>query len=133
MNLETLGILAERGYRSDSSNNDGDLPYLAGEAHGNRLVELPVFWSSSDRQYYSVYRRSSVVAAALIEDFHAMYEVGGLCTLILHPRGDYGSGRAERIHAVDALLQAIRETPRVWLATCGEIANWAVDPASTSA
>jgi len=130
MSLETRAILAERGYRYDSSYNDDDLPYLAPDG-GGHLVELPVFWSSSDRNYYTLYRRSSVVAAGLIEDFRAMYAVGGLCTLILHPRGDYGSGRAERIRAVDALLQAIRETPRVWLATCGEVADWALDPAST--
>ena len=130
MSLETRAILAERGYRYDSSYNDDDMPYLAADT-GGRLVELPVFWSSSDRNYYALYRPSHVVAAGLIEDFRAMYAVGGLFNVILHPRGDYGSGRAERIRAVDALLQAIRETPRVWLATCGEVANWALDPAST--
>lgn len=130
MSLETRGILAERGYRYDSSYNDDDMPYLAADT-GDRLVELPVFWSSSDRQYYTHHREPGVVAAALVEDFRAMYEVGGLCNLILHPRGDYGSGRGVRIRAVDALLQAIRETPNVWLATCGEVADWALDPAAT--
>jgi len=130
MSLATRAILAERGYRYDSSYNDDDMPYLAEDTDG-RLVELPVFWSSSDRNYYTHYRPPSAVAAGLIEDFRAMYEAGGLCNLILHPRGDYGSGRGVRIPAVDALLQAIRETPRVWLATCGEVANWAHDPAAT--
>jgi hypothetical protein len=31
-----------------------------------------------------------------------------------------------RIPAIESLLQTIRDTPRVWMATCGEIAGWAM-------
>ena len=128
MSLETRAILARRGFPYDSSYNDDDLPYVVGEG-ARRLAELPVFWSSSDRNYYALYRQPEVVAAALIEEFRAMYAVGGLCTLILHPRGDYGSGRHVRLEAVETILQRIREEPSVWLATCGEIADWALESA----
>jgi peptidoglycan/xylan/chitin deacetylase (PgdA/CDA1 family) len=132
MSLETRGILAARGYRYDSSYNDDDLPYVV-ELDGKRIAELPVFWSSSDRYYYASFRSPEIVAAALVEEFHAMYAAGGLCNLILHPRGDYGSGRAVRVAAVEHILQRIREYPRVWLATCAEVAQWTLERESTDA
>lgn len=130
MSEGTRALLAERGYRYDSSYCDDDYPYLAPDAVGHRLVELPVFSGSGDRMYYERRRSPEVVAAAWQEEFDAIYGVGGLFALCIHPRGDYGSGRGVRIRAVETILQTIRERPRVWVATCDEIANWLLESSS---
>ena len=56
------------------------------------------------------------------DEFGAVYRAGGLFNLTLHPRGDYGSGRAARIGPIEALFDAVAEHDDVWSATCREIA-----------
>lgn len=125
---DTRSILNERGYRYDSSYCDDDMPYLVG---GTNLVELPVHPSSGDRVYYDKHRLPDVVASAWIEDLSAMHEAGGLFNLTLSPRGDWGSGRKVRISAVERVLQAIRETPGLWVGTCCDIAEWVGNQSAT--
>jgi peptidoglycan/xylan/chitin deacetylase (PgdA/CDA1 family) len=128
MTAETRGILAARGYRFESTYCDDDVPYVVADAAGNKLVELPQFHTTAvDRHYYQVHRSPLVVSEAWREELSAMYEVGGLFNLAIHPRGDYGSGRGVRVRALADLLQAMRETPRLWIATCGEIASWTLE------
>jgi peptidoglycan/xylan/chitin deacetylase (PgdA/CDA1 family) len=129
MTAETRTILIERGYRYDSSFCDDDLPYLVANSQGGTLAELPVFMTAGDKFYYEKRRLPSVVSAAWREELSAVYEVGGLFNLVLHPRGDYGSGRGVRIRAVDEVLQAIGEYPRVWMTTCGELTGWLLEQA----
>jgi peptidoglycan/xylan/chitin deacetylase (PgdA/CDA1 family) len=124
---ETRSILVERGYRYDSSFCDDDIPYVVENNHGQRLVELPHFATASDRPYYEQHRMPAVVSAAWREELSAVHKAGGLFTLTISPRGDWGSGRGVRIHPVEDLLQSLRETSGVWLATCGEIAEWALE------
>jgi peptidoglycan/xylan/chitin deacetylase (PgdA/CDA1 family) len=124
MTSETRSLLIERGYQYDSSFCDDDVPYLVEGGNGGTLAELPVFNTASDKFYYEKRRIPSVVSEALREEFSSVYEVGGLFNLVLHPRGDYGSGRGVRMAAVHDLLQEIGEYPRVWMTTCGELAAW---------
>lgn len=124
MSSETRALLIARGYRYDSSFCDDDVPYVVEDAQGRCLVELPVFATASDRPYYQARRPPSVVEAAWREELQAVYEAGGLFNLTLHPRGDYGSGRAVRLRPVEAILQELREYPRLWLTTCGELSDW---------
>ena len=121
VSLDTRSILGERGYRYDSSYCDDDLPYVVS---GTNLVELPVHPSAGDRVYYEKHRLPEVVGSAWVEELSAMHEAGGLFNLTLSPRGDWGSGRKVRIQAVESILQAMMETPALWVATCGEIAEW---------
>ncbi len=124
MNRQTRPILIERGYRYDSSFCDDDLPYLVKDDKGGLLVEIPVFAGASDRHYYQLRRPPWVVASAWKQEFRAVYAEGGLFNLTIHPRGDYGSGRAVRVLALETILQELRDSPRVWLTTCSEIADW---------
>ena len=124
MTKDTRPLLLARGYRYDSSFCDDDVPYLVSDTHGRRLVELPVFATASDRPYYQARRSPWVVEAAWREELEAVYQAGGLFNLTIHPRGDFGSGRAVRLGAVEAILQELREYPRLWIATCDEIADW---------
>jgi peptidoglycan/xylan/chitin deacetylase (PgdA/CDA1 family) len=132
MTAATRGLLASRGYRYDSSYCDDDLPYVVQADQGARLVELPVHDPSMDKNYYAKYRMPSVVQHALIDEFEATYSEGGLFNLVLHPRGDYGSGREVRIPAAEAVLRRIQEYPNVWSATCGEVANWMLEKSGNS-
>jgi hypothetical protein len=127
MIADTRSILAERGYRYESSYCDDDLPYRVETAGGAKLIEIPVFQTASDSHYYEKRRTPMVVERAWTTEFSAIYQLGGLFNLTLHPRGDFGSGRAVRLRAVDTLLRAIRRYPRVWWTTCGELAAWAGD------
>lgn len=127
MSRATRGLLAQRGYRYDSSFCDDDLPYVVADEAGNRLVELPVHETTSDSRYYRLRRPPSAVLDGWRADLSAIYEVGGLFNLTLHPRGDFGSGRAARLAMVEALLESLRGYPRVWYATCGEVADWALN------
>ena len=125
----TRALLAERGYLYDSSFCDDDVPYVVTDERGRRLVELPHFSTASDRPYYQAHRPPSVVAEAWREELSAVHEAGGLFNLTIHPRGDWGSGRGVRVRAVEETLQAIRETPNLWLTTCGELTRWVLDHA----
>jgi peptidoglycan/xylan/chitin deacetylase (PgdA/CDA1 family) len=132
MSADTRQLLAARGYRYDSGYSDDDLPYLVARADGRHtLVELPVQEVWSDKAYYEKHRTPAVTQAAFVDEFEACYAAGALFTLTVHPRGDYGSGRGLRVRALEPVLQAMREQPRLWLATCGKIADWTLAQART--
>jgi peptidoglycan-N-acetylglucosamine deacetylase len=124
MTNDTRTILARRDYLYDSSFCDDDVPYLVPGEGVAPLVELPFFPQASDRPYYSVRRSPDIVKSALRQELSAVYQAGGLFNLALRPRGDYGSGRGVRIRAVEAIVQELVEYPRLWVATCEEIATW---------
>lgn len=132
MAAETRQLLAARGYRYDSSYSDDDAPYVVTDADGaNRLAEVPVQEVWSDKVYYEKHRTPAVVRQAWVDEFDASFAAGGLFTLTVHPRGDYGSGRGLRVRALEPVLGAIREHPRLWVATCGEIADWTLSRAGS--
>lgn len=124
MSATTRTLLAERGYRFDSSFSDDDRPYLVQTSDAHRIVELPTHDPWSDRPYYEHHRAPRLVAESLLDEFDATYAAGGLFTLVIHPRGDYGSGRGSRVQAAGSLLRSLHEHPGTWVATCGEIADW---------
>ncbi|MEE8421682.1 MAG: polysaccharide deacetylase family protein [Dehalococcoidia bacterium] len=126
MSAETRSLLAERGYEYESSFPDDDLPYVVASERGDRIVELPVFAGASDQHYYRAHRIPNVVERAWYDEFDAMHRAGGLLNVTLHPRGDYGSGRAVRIGPIEALLDAVAEHDDVWVATCRDIAAHAL-------
>jgi peptidoglycan/xylan/chitin deacetylase (PgdA/CDA1 family) len=130
MTSDTRAILCERGYRYDSSFCDDDLPYLVEEPAGNRLVEIPVFQTTSDSHYYRLRRSPDVVERAWRIELISVYQSGGLLNLTIHPRGDFGSGRAVRLRAVESFLNLLQGYPAVWMTSCGELAGWALDPSN---
>lgn len=124
LSRETRGLLAARGYRYDSSYCDDDRPYVVDLSGGQRLAELPIHEPWFDKPYYERHRTSRAVTDSFREEFDATYAVGGLFTLGIHPRGDYGSGRGLRVRALEPVLQSFQEHPHLWLTTCDEIARW---------
>ncbi len=124
LSRETRALLASRGYRYDSSYCDDDRPYAVDLGDGKRLAELPIHEPWFDRPYYERHRTSRAFTESMLDEFDATYGVGGLFTLGIHPRGDWGSGRGLRVRALEPIVQSFREHPRTWLTTCGEIAEW---------
>ncbi len=131
LSRDTRELLASRGFRYDSSYCDDDRPYVVGFENGHRLAELPIHEPWIDRQYYERYRPSRTLTESFLDEFDATYGIGGLFTLGIHPRGDYGSGRGLRVRALEPLLQSFQEHPRLWVATCGELADWALGEKSS--
>ena len=121
---ETFGHLAGLGYLYDSSFQDDDFPYVVQCAGGGQIVELPTFEALTDATFYNPRHSHSRVLKIWQEEFDAMYSAGHCVNLTLHPRGDYGSGRAVRARIVDEFLTYAARRPGVYFATCRELAGW---------
>ncbi len=121
---DTLGHLAALGYLYDSSFQDDDFPYVVEVASGRQIVELPHYQSLDDSNYYNPRHSHIRALKTWKEEFDAIYAEGNFFNLTLHPRGDYGSGRAARAQAVGELLAYVKRHPGVHFATCREIAAW---------
>lgn len=61
------------------------------------------------------------------EEFEALHAERCFVTLTLHPRSDYGSGRASRVAALDGFLAWIRTLPGVAFMTCTDVATAAAE------
>lgn len=121
---DTLGHLAELGYLYDSSFQDDDYPYVVRVASGKEIVELPSFQFLDDSTLYNPRHSHIRLLKIWKEEFAAMYGEGCFVNLTLHPRGDYGSGRAARAQAVDEFLTHVGRHPGSHFTTCREMAAW---------
>ena len=123
MSAATLTHLAELSYRYDSSMQDDDLPYVMRTGGGRDIVELPQYQFFDDSTLYAPRHSHTRVLKTWKEEFDACYREGTLVNLTLHPRGDYGSGRAARARVVDEFLNYAARHPRVGFATCSDMAR----------
>lgn len=118
----TLPLLSALGYRYDSSAIDDDMPYSLAQDGGGDMIELP--WSEGlcDATHFS--RRATQQRARdhFDEQANALLDVAGYACLTLHPRADYGVGRAARLVMVEDLLGKLREGGAHY-ATCSDIAT----------
>ncbi len=132
MNYRTPRLLAERGFRYDSSLMDSDHPFRLGTgaaAGAASIIELPVHWGLDDWNRYNYVpgyaanriSRPSEVGDAWAEELDALVEVGGLFMLTMHP---FITGRPARLAAVERLIERARSLGGVWLPTCVELAEW---------
>ena len=132
MNYHTPGLLADRGFRYDSSLMDSDHPYVLaadGEPGGRSLVEVPVSWGLDDWEQYAFL--PGLIGSGVIEspakaleawtlELEAMHRLGAAFVLCCHP---FLSGRPARAEALDRLIQRMRSLPGLWIATVGEVAE----------
>ena len=124
---ETLPLLAELGFRYDSSFQDDDWPYVFGDgATGASLVELPVFRYLTDSIFYAARRTDDTVRKAWAEELAAMYAEGSYLALTVNSRGDVGSGRELRTRVVADWIRAAKRMPGVVFQRCDVLAqSWA--------
>jgi hypothetical protein len=59
-----------------------------------------------------------------IQEFRGMYRENGCYVMLIHP---WLSGRASRVAGLERLIRAIRQEPRVWFATCLDVARWQLE------
>jgi peptidoglycan/xylan/chitin deacetylase (PgdA/CDA1 family) len=108
MNYHTPALLAERGFRYDSSLMDADYPYrlaVTADPDAATLVEVPVFWGLDDWEQYAYL--PELTGSGLIEspakalemwtlELEAMHRLGAAFVLTCHP---FLSGRPSRAEA----------------------------------
>jgi peptidoglycan/xylan/chitin deacetylase (PgdA/CDA1 family) len=129
LNVRTPALLAEFGFRYDSSLMGDDIPYFLETPH-DRLAEVPVQWLLDDAPFYRhVYGATNAIAepdrviGQWIQEFRGMYRESGCFVLTMHP---FITGRASRVDGLERLIRAMREEPGVWFATALQIAEWAL-------
>jgi|GEM_PF-1426910 peptidoglycan/xylan/chitin deacetylase (PgdA/CDA1 family) len=110
-NRETIKALEVHGYKYDSSQYFGFLPYTI-----NGVVEIPLslnfdpLWNNASREY-------SLLPVHLV--FQKTYDEGGLFTFTSHV-----SKASQNIEDLTRLLEFIKSRKSVWIASCNEIADW---------
>ena len=135
LNWQTPGLLAQRGFRYDSSLLDGDAPYRFAVAPGSAdsLVEVPVDWALDDWEQYAFY--PGWTGSGVIEspakaremwqlEADAQHAQGGCWVLTNHP---FISGRPSRAHALEQLIEGVKALDGMWVTTLEEIARHAAD------
>jgi peptidoglycan/xylan/chitin deacetylase (PgdA/CDA1 family) len=130
LNFHTPKLLAERGFRYDSSLMDSDHPYvLAVDGAAGSLVEVPVSWGLDDWEQYAFL--PGLTGSGLIEspakalemwtlELEAMHRIGAAFTLCCHP---FLSGRPSRAEALERLIERMKALAGLWIATVGEVAK----------
>jgi peptidoglycan-N-acetylglucosamine deacetylase len=131
MNFHTPKLLADRGFRWDSSLMDADYPYLLSvEGSTPRsLVEIPVSWGLDDWEQYAYL--PDLFGSGLIEspakalemwtlELEAVHRIGGVFDLCCHP---FLSGRPSRVEALDRLIERMKALPGLWITTVSEVAD----------
>jgi peptidoglycan-N-acetylglucosamine deacetylase len=129
LNYHTPRLLAERGFRWDSSLMDADYPYLLQGAGGaGPLVEIPVSWGLDDWEQYAFL--PGIIGPGVIEspakalemwtlELDAMHRIGAAFVLCCHP---FLSGRPSRAQALERLIEHMKALPGLWITTVGEVA-----------
>jgi peptidoglycan-N-acetylglucosamine deacetylase len=135
MNFHTPKLLAERGFRYDSSLMDSDHPYAlavegpAGAKASGTLVEVPVSWGLDDWEQYAFL--PGLIGSGLIEspakalemwtlELEAMHRLGAAFVLCCHP---FLSGRPSRAEALERLIERMKSLDGLWITTVGEVAK----------
>jgi peptidoglycan/xylan/chitin deacetylase (PgdA/CDA1 family) len=130
MNYHTPRLLAERGFRWDSSLMDSDHPYaLAVDGLPDALVEVPVSWGLDDWEQYAFL--PGLIGSGVIEspakalemwtlELDAMHRLGAAFVLCCHP---FLSGRPSRAEALERLIERMKALDGLWITTVGEVAR----------
>lgn len=129
MNFHTPALLAERGFRYDSSLMDSDHPYVLDVDGSATLAEVPVSWGLDDWEQYAFL--PGLIGSGVIEspakaleiwtlELEAMHRLGAAFVLCCHP---FLSGRPSRAEALDRLIERMKALDGLWITTVGEVAR----------
>ncbi|MEV6345461.1 polysaccharide deacetylase [Actinoplanes sp. NPDC051851] len=120
----TLGLLQRHGFAYSSNMMDAVHPYRHAE---HDLVELPVHWLLDDAPHFwfdtsswdKTIRSAGEVAAIWREEAAAIWDLGGLVTLTMHPQI---IGRPSRLRMLREFLTWARGRSGLALSTAGDLA-----------
>jgi peptidoglycan/xylan/chitin deacetylase (PgdA/CDA1 family) len=127
LSTETLGLLAREGFEYSSNMMDRLAPYLHPPVDGRSLVEIPVSWVLDDAPYFLFTGQRSLqppgpVLQGWLTEFDGIVEARGVAAFTFHPQI---IGRPSRLACLRELIEHVRHTPRVWIASLAEIAaHW---------
>jgi len=123
----TLGLLARHGFEYSSNMMDRLSPYAHPPIDGRSLIEIPVSWVLDDAPYFLFTGQRSLqppgaVLQAWFTEFDGISETGGITTFTFHPQI---IGRPSRLACLRELIEYVRHSPRVWIASLAEVcAHW---------
>ncbi len=123
LSKDTLPLLAKLGYRYDSSFQDDDFPYALAQDGGGQMIEVPQNEMLIDQVLFAIRQTHDRVLKNWTEEFDGSSAAGCFSCMTLHPRPDYGVGRASRMEMLGRFIAHVRATPGVTFRTCAEVAS----------
>jgi peptidoglycan/xylan/chitin deacetylase (PgdA/CDA1 family) len=119
----TTKLLQKHGFRYSSNLMDDIKPYKHADTD---IIELPVHWIMDDWVQFGhgtddgLERNATCahVNQLWMEEFQAIYELGGLFMLTMHPQV---IGRPSRVKMLADLVTEFRTRGDVWITTCASI------------
>jgi peptidoglycan/xylan/chitin deacetylase (PgdA/CDA1 family) len=120
----TIPLLVKHGFVYSSNMMDRLSPYLHPAVGGGQIVEIPVSWVLDDAPYFMFTGQRSIqppgpVLQGWLTEFEGIAEARGVTNFTFHPQI---IGRPSRLACLRELMDHVRHTPRVWIASLGEIA-----------
>ena len=126
LSANTIAHLASLGYLYDSSFQDDDHPYPLEADGGPGMIEIPQNQTMTDQTLFSIKQPDARVLKNWVEEFDGLHSVGAFSCLTLHPRQDYGVGRAPRMRVLETFLRHTQYSPSpIAFKTCREVARLA--------
>jgi peptidoglycan/xylan/chitin deacetylase (PgdA/CDA1 family) len=121
----TMPLLKKHGFRYSSNLMDDIRPY---KHASTGIIELPVHWIMDDWVQFShdvdsALQPNSTCAHVFqlwMEEFQAIYDLGGLFVLTMHPQV---IGRPSRVRMLTDLITEFKSQEDVWITTCDSIAR----------
>jgi peptidoglycan/xylan/chitin deacetylase (PgdA/CDA1 family) len=123
LSAATIPLLAQYGFAYSSNMMDRLSPYLHPPVGGRALVEIPVSWVLDDAPYFMFTGQRSIqppgpVLQGWLTEFDGITEARGVTNFTFHPQI---IGRPSRLACLRELMEHARHTPRMWIASLGEI------------
>ncbi len=127
LSADTLALLAGENFDYSSNMMDRLAPYLHPPVGGRSLVEIPVSWVLDDAPFFLFSGQRSMqppgpVLQGWLTEFEGITAAHGVTNFTFHPQL---IGRPSRLACLRELIDHVRHTPRVWIASLAEIsAHW---------
>ncbi|HYR73863.1 MAG TPA: polysaccharide deacetylase [Candidatus Acidoferrum sp.] len=123
LSAATIPLLVQYGFAYSSNMMDRLSPYMHPPVGGRALVEIPVSWVLDDAPYFMFTGQRSIqppgpVLQGWLTEFEGITEARGVTNFTFHPQI---IGRPSRLACLRELMDHVRHTPRVWIASLGEI------------
>ncbi len=121
----TMALLQKHGFRYSSNLMDDIRPYKHADTD---IIELPVHWIMDDWVQFTHNTDEPLKQNATcghvfqlwMEEFQAIYELGGLFMLTMHPQV---IGRPSRVKMLADLITEFQAREDVWITTCGSLVD----------
>ena len=118
-----IPLLVQYGFAYSSNMMDRLSPYLHPAVGGRAIVEIPVSWVLDDAPYFMFSGQRSIqppgpVLQGWLTEFEGITEARGVTNFTFHPQI---IGRPSRLACLRELMDHVRHTPRMWIASLGEI------------